>query len=298
MVRKIFAITTYHEPGEKAALMAEEWRRLGICAIGWSDANLCTCKNKNEIVRRLRANNYDIRGAEDVWLFIKEISEGDLILAYSRDNTIAYVGIVKGPCEYNRSNSVGDPKGEFDYAHQRKVEWWTEPHHFDRHDLPKYIADQLGRRGKTVTEIDPGSKGFDGFVEIVNACANSGSRMPGMNEDTVKAGIVKYLHCSIDRLEKGLRIKHAEIAIGKPKKARPDFIAEDKTGRIVLIECKATAGESTIEQVKEYEKQYGKGKEVRLIIVAFRINDACRKKAFEAGNIELFECDLDFRKIQ
>ena len=298
MVRRIFAITTYHEPGEKATIAAEEWRRLGICAIGWSDINFCTCKDKVQVIKRLRGKNYDVRGAEDIWCFLKEISEGDLVLAYSRDNSIAYVGVVKGPCKYDRNNSIGDPDGEFDYAHQRKVEWWGEPHHFDRHDLPKYLADQFGKRGKTVVDIDPGLKGFESFIQVIKVCAISGSKIPGINEDTVKAGIVKYLHHSLDRLEEGLIIKSAEVAIGKPKKTRPDFIAEDKMRRAVLIECKGIAGESTIEQIKEYEKEYGKGKDVRLIIVAFRISDACRKMAREAGNIEIVECDLDFHKIQ
>jgi predicted Mrr-cat superfamily restriction endonuclease len=298
MVNQIFAITTYHEPGEKATLMAEEWRRLGICAIGWSSVNFCACKSKEDVIKSLKTNNYDIRSAEDIWLFINEINAGDLILAYSRNNIIAYVGVVKGPCQYVRNNSVGDPNGEFDYAHQRKVEWWDEPHHFDRHDLPKYFADQLGRRGKTVVKIDLGQKSFKSFIKILKVCANSGARMPGMDEDVVKAGIVKYLYHSIDRLEKGLKIKHCEIAIGKQRKARPDFIAEDKNGRIVLIECKGIAGESAVEQVKEYEEQYGKGKDVRLMIVAFRINQVCRKSALKAGNVELFECDLNFHKIQ
>lgn len=143
MVRRIFAITTYHEPGERASVAAEEWRRLGVCAIGWSDINFCLCKDKDHVIKRLREKNYDIRGAEDIWRFLKEISEDDLILAYSRDNTIAYVGVVKGPIEYNRTNSIGDPNGEFDYAHQRKVEWWDEPHHLIAMICPSTLQPNL-----------------------------------------------------------------------------------------------------------------------------------------------------------
>lgn len=297
MTGRIFAITTYHEH-DKAAEAAEEWKRLGICAIGWSEINFCRYKSKEKIKQRLREKYYE-RGSEDIWNFVMEISEGDLVLAYSRNNTIAYVGEVKGPCKYNRKNSVGDPKGRFDYAHQREVEWWDEPHHFNRHDLPKYFADQFGKRGVTVAEINPNSKGFEGFIKIVKACANSGSKLPGINEDAIKAGLVKYLYHSLDKLEKGLTIKYAEVAIGKrKKKPRPDFIAEDKQGRPVIIECKGTAGEAAVEQVQGYGKEYGAGKNHRLVIVAFRINNACRLAARKAGNIELFECDLTFHKIE
>ena len=155
-----------------------------------------------------------------LWNFVREISEGDLVLAYSRSNTIAYVGEVKGSCKFNRRNSIGDPRGRFDYSHQREVEWWDEPHHFNRHDLPKYFADQFGKRGVTVAEIKPNSKGFAGFIKVVKVCANSGSKLPGINEDAIKAGLVKYLYLSLDRLEKGLTIKNAEVAIGKKKRDR------------------------------------------------------------------------------
>jgi len=301
MTGRIFAITTYHEDGKKAAEAAELWKRLGICAIGWSDIEFCASRvfgNKEEIKQALRNEGYQTRGSEDIWYFMNEINTGDLVLAYSRNNTIAYVGEVKGPCKPNRENAIGDPNGEFDYAHQRKVEWWEEPHHFDRHDLPKYFADQFGKRGVTVAEIIPRSKGFEKFIGIVRACARSGSKLPGINEDAIKAGLVKYLYHSLDKLEQGLKIRYAEIAIGKMKRPRPDFIAEDKEGRIVLIECKGTAGENAVEQVQGYRKEYGGGTEPRLVIVAFRITDSCRLAARKAGNIELVECDLDFQKIE
>ena len=297
---RIFAITTYHETA-KAAEAAELWKRLGICGIGWSEIDFCgkrVLSSKEEIKQALRKKDYSTRGSEDIWCFVKEISEGDLVLAYSRHNTIAYIGEVKGPCELNRKNAVGDPKGKFGYSHQRKVEWWEEPHHFDRHDLPKYFADQFGKRGVTVAEIIPKSKGFERFRKIVATCARSGSKLPGINEDAIKAGLVKYLYHSLDRLEKGLKIKSAEIAIGKKKRPRPDFIAEDREGRKVVIECKGTAGENAVEQVQRYGKEYGRGKEPRLMIVAFRINDFCRSAARKAGNIELVECDLDFQKTE
>lgn len=293
MANRAFAITTFHTSlDNKAIEAAEEWKRLGICAIGWSRVPyLCKCKSKEEVTDLLRKNGYSSYGTGDVWKFVGEIKKGDLVFAYSRNNTIAYVGVVDGPCGLNRDNVIGDPKGEFGYAHQRKVHWRDEPHHFDRRDLPNYFADQFGKKGVTVAEIDVGSKGLEGLIKILNTCAISGSKFPGINEDTIKAGLLKYLHYSLNRLEKGLRLKSAEVAIGKRKRPRPDFIAEDEYGKTVLIECKGTAGESVVEQIQSYGKEYGK--DSRLLVVAFRITDACRSAAKKA-NVELVECDLDF----
>lgn len=301
MTGRIFAITTYHEGARKATEAAELWKNLGICAIGWSDINLCESgvfRSEEEIKQALRGKGYRPQESKNIWYFIKEMNEGDLVLAYSRNNTIAYVGEIKGPCKRNVRNPIGDPKGRFDYAHQRKVEWWKEPHHFDRHDLPRYFADQFGKRGVTVAEIMPRAKGFEKFIKIIKTCARSGSRLPGINEDAIKAGLVKYLYGSLDKLEQGLKIKNAEIAIGKKRRPRPDFTAEDKEGRTVVIECKGTAGENAIEQVQGYRKEYSRGTEPRLMIVAFTITDSCRLAARKAGNIELVECDLDFHKIE
>jgi hypothetical protein len=295
MAGKIFAITTHHKHSKEAA---EEWKRLGICAIGWAPINLCKCRSVEEIKKRLRREDYGTMKAKQIWCFVKRISKGDIILAYSRGKTIAYVGEVKdNRCRLNQKNIIGDPDG-YDYPNQRRVGWWEEPHHFDCHDLPPYLAKQFGKRGVTVAEIDPSPKGFEEFIEIVKACANSGSKLPGINEDGVKAGLVKYLNHSLEKLEPGLTIKHAEVAIGEQKRAIPDFIAKDRRGRTVLIECKGIAGEASVRQIKDYEKEYSKGENSRLIIFAFRVNKACRLAAKKERNVELVECDLDFQKIE
>jgi hypothetical protein len=296
VVHRAFAITTFHTSrGNRAVEAAEEWKKLGICAIGWSKVpNLCRCRSKEEVLDKLGKYGYSSYGAEDVWKFISVMNEGDLVFAYSRKNTIAYVGTVNGPCEFNTNNIIGDPKGDFRYAYQRKVSWWDEPHHFDRRDLPSYFANQFGKKGITVAEIDTGSKGIDGLINILKVCAISGSKFPGINEDLVKAGLLKYLHHSLDTLEKGLKIKSAEVAIGKKRKPRPDFIAEDANGQTVLIECKGIADESAVSQIEGYRREYGK--RCRLLLVAFRITETC-KSAAKKANVELVECDLSFHKI-
>lgn len=291
MTHRIFAITTHHKYSEEAA---EEWKKLGICAIGWSPIDFSKCKSIDEIKRLLKQKYRSTSDADQIWRFQRGIDKGDLILAYARHNTIAYVGESKGHRKFNKNNTIGDPEGKYRYANQMQVMWWDEPRYFDRWDLPEYISNQFGKRHITVTEINPGSKGFEGFVAIVKSCARSDSKLPGMKEDMVKAGLIKYLHRSLDALETGLKIEQAELFVGEK---RPDFIAKDKGGRTVLIECKGNAGLDTVEQIKRYEVEFSKRKNPRLMIVAFRINEACRLAAKKAGNIELYECDLDFKAL-
>jgi len=295
--KKVFAVTTYHKSVNEATEAAEEWKREEICAIGWSFVkNLCSCRSEEEVRERLKEHGGGF-GGKDVWNFVGVMEENDLVLAYSRHNTISYVGEVRGPCRFNTRNVVGDLDGRFRYPHQRKVYWWDEPHHFDRYDLPEFYAAQFGKKGITVRQIDLGSKSFEEFVRLLRACASSSSKFPGINEDAVKAGLLKHLHHSLDNLEKGLILNSAEAAIGKQKESRPDFVAQDEDGRIVLIECKGTAVESTVEQILSYGKEYGEARSPRLMIVAFRISESCRMAARKAKNIELVECDLIFNKI-
>lgn len=288
-MKKVWQITTHHRNPEEAA---EEWKRSGICAIGFAGPGNFKAKSKGELEKIARS--YNSRDLDQLWYFYKEMDEGGLVLAYTRNNTIAYVGEIEGPYKFTKENIVGDPEG-FGYPRQRRVKWWDEPHHFDRKDLPIYLAKQFGKRGITIWPIELGPQGFEGFVSILKTCPISGSKMPGVNEDMVKAGLVKYLHHSLDTLESGLIIKEVEPSIGKRK--RPDFIAKDKKKRLVLIECKGTASADAVDQITDYKKRYGKEENPRLIIVAFKIDERCKSAAKRAGNVELFECDLNFHKI-
>ncbi|MEM2983096.1 MAG: hypothetical protein QXH17_08040 [Candidatus Bathyarchaeia archaeon] len=54
-----------------------------------------------------------------------------------------------------------------------------------------------------------------------------------------------------------------------------DFVAEEKDGKPVLIECKGTARESAVEQIIDCQKEYDKEKNPRLVIVAFKIDQRC-----------------------
>ena len=91
-----------------AAEAAEHWKILGICAIGWSPVNFCKCKTKKQVAELIRKENCTAR-TEEIWSFVSAHT-GDIVLAYSRDNTIAYVGEIDGPCRFNTGNVIGDPK--------------------------------------------------------------------------------------------------------------------------------------------------------------------------------------------
>lgn len=265
----VFAITTHHDEPVDAA---EAWKRNGVCAIGFIR------KRNLRHIKRTRFNR-------DIRLFL-EIDKHDLILAYATRNMIAYVGqVIDGKCLYNDRNEVGDTS-RFDYPNQLRVKWWSEPHHFQRTDLPQFFSAQLGKRGKTVVKLDLGSYSFGKAVEAIRACANSNSAATGPDEDMIKIGLHSYLDRNRDFI-RGLKIRKAEVQITPEN--RPDFVGVDASGRKVLIECKGTATASACDQLMRYKKAHG-GRS-RLILVAFRIDDECKRQARRNG-IELIQCAL------
>jgi hypothetical protein len=273
----IFSIVTHDKDPEGAA---KAWERDGVCAIGWSRyGNL------------KKSRNIKGRAATARDLFIG-MRKGDVVLAYSTGNTIAYVGYVRGEYKYNNSNEVG-VSTKFAYANQRKVEWWRRPRYFDRRDLPQWISSQLGKR-KTITEIDLRGYGFEAALKIIRTCARVGSALSDF-EDLAKAGIRKYADQEVEQLESGLRIISIERSISE--KDRPDFIATDKNGRTVLIECKGTAREADCDQLLRYFNDFRSrnNPKPRLMLIAFTFDQSCRKTA-KANHIETVECDLTFTK--
>jgi RecB family endonuclease NucS len=157
------------------------------------------------------------------------------------------------------------------------------------------IAQQLGITGCTIKEIDPGTYGFEGFRNFLESNAETLSDSGfEINEDTVKAGIRKYLRTYADMLENGLKITNAES--GVPDRMRPDFKARDANGNLVLIECKGTADEDAVWQAIEYRNKFKKEKGTRALLVSFKTTNACRKLAHQ-HDVELFECDLTFSRV-
>ena len=283
-MNSIYAIVTHHPGCRKHTPdeAADAWKECGVCAIGWSKlGNLREVPEEDLLV--------------DMTDFLK-IEQGDLILAYTKRNRIAYVGDVKsGRYSPNSTNLVGKPEedGGFGYPNQKAVNWWSEPVDFLRTDFPESIAKQMGRIGKTVIPLDLGRRSFKQMVDLLKTIP-SGSASEHLDEDTIKAGIVKYLKRNIDALERGMRITYAEKPISKSE--RPDFIAEDVKGRQVVIECKGRADVRSLEQLGERYRRFAT-KNARLFLVAFRIDDECRRLAKRYPNVELREADLRFLPV-
>jgi len=276
---KIYAVVTHHEHPDAAA---EAWKECNVCAIGFhSDKKLTKIGDKDL--------------AADARRFLK-IEKGDIILAYTWGNRIAYVGeVVDGKYVYAKENLVGrsEEQDGFEYPHQYKVAWWDKPYDFSRYDLPRFIYSQLGKRRRTVIPIMLGRRSFDQVKQIIITNAESGSLSYDVNEDMIKAGMRKYLRRHFNSLEKGLKITAAETSISESD--RPDFIAKDEKGKTVLIECKGFAYPADLEQLERYGKDFAKEKP-RLMLVAFKIAEECLNPAKKNPKIELLECDLKFNR--
>jgi hypothetical protein len=278
-MNSIYAITAHHERPDEAA---EAWHECAVCAIGWEQYGRLDKANLDELPANPKT--------------FLDIKRGDLILAYAGGNRIAYVGEVKdGVYHHTKRNIVGmdESEGGFEYPNQYEVKWYDKPYDFSRKDLPPFLLKQLGIKGRTVVKIRLERRSFDEVKQIILTTARSGSLFE-INEDAVKAGIRKYLMHNIDSLEKELKIMKVEERTSETD--QPDFLAKDKNGRTVIIECKGYAYPEDCDQLERYEKSIAK-KKPRLMLIAFRIDDGCLKEAEKNPQMELFECDLKFTKI-
>jgi len=279
-MNRVYTIVTHHERPDDAA---EAWKDCGVCAIGWARHGKLT-EAKRETL------------PIDARRFLK-IRKGDAILAYAGGNRIAYVGeIVNGRYMFTKRNIVGrnEDDGGFEYPNQYKVKWWNKPFDFSRHDLPPFMLNQLGKRGRTVVPIKFYRRSFNEVKQIILATARSGSLSYEVNEDMIKAGLRKYLRRHINSLEEGLKIVKSEKSTSRTD--RPDFVARDKSGKTVIIECKGNAFPGDCEQLERYGENLAK-ENPRLILIAFKIDDGCIDVAKKIPEMELFECDLEFTKI-
>lgn len=276
-MKDIYAITTHHEDPDAAA---ETWKEEGVCAVGWSSFG------------DLRKPKKPL--GEEQKLFMA-IEREDVILAYATDNTIAYVGQVVGGFRPNDRNKVGrsEENDGFGYSNQYRVKWWRDPHHFNRFQLPAELCEQIGKPHRTIVRLELCSFEFDDIIRIIKHSIKTGSALDKL-EDLVKAGLLKYFRKGIDKLEGGLEITHHEEFTSQSD--RPDFVGTDADGNVVLIECKGTARERDCDQLERYRRNYPKGKKRRSMLVAFKFEPNC-KKAARSKDIELVECDLNFKKL-
>lgn len=288
VLSNIYAVVTYHN-NKRALEAAEAWKREGVCGFGWR--GIGNLRKKSERAKALRS---DPRFEKQLDHFLN-VQKGDVVLAYARQNTIAYVGTARRPyAGPKEDNVVGRDRDEggFGYNHQISMKWWTEPRHFARNQLPSWLGDQLGKRGQSVMKLDLGKHGFGRTVTIIKNSVMSGSALDGV-EDLVKAGFLKYVPHRMDKLEEGLKIIMAERFTARTDK--PDFVAVDRNGRHVIIECKGVGRAADCEQLEGYGRRFAK-KKPRLILVAFRFDLDCRIRA-RSKNIQLVECDLKFMRV-
>ena len=73
-------------------------------------------------------------------------------------------------------------------------------------------------------------------------------------------------------------------------------MAEDRNGRQVVIECKGRADVRSLEQLAERYRKFA-DRSARLFLIAFRIDDECRRLAKRYPNVELREVDLKFKPL-
>jgi len=277
-MNSIYVIVTHHKRPNEAA---EAWKDNELCAIGFTQYGNLKKAKKGGLTT-------------DPRLF-SEIEKGDLILAYAKNNKIALVGEVVGEYQHTTDNIIGknEEKGGFGYPNQYKVRWFSDPHDFDRKNLPEDLWKQMGRTGVTVKKLELGKRSFDQVKNIIFTCAISGSLSEIGNEDLIKAGLGKYIKKKINTLEEGLVILESEKQINEND--RLDFLARDNNGNDVIIECKGTAYALACDQVEQYAKYFPEHS--RLFLVAFNITHECKKRADKNKRIELYECELTFKKI-
>ncbi|MBI2986558.1 MAG: DUF91 domain-containing protein [Deltaproteobacteria bacterium] len=297
----IYSVVTYHD-AKFATSAADAWMQSERCAIGYMRSKK-TASRLQSLVKAGEFERDDVLGivkdsrvTRELHLFLK-IKIGDIVIAYCKENTIAAVGICIGEYEYNDKNSVGRPGepdgGQFNYPNQKRVKWFETPTYFPRNELPEKISEQLGKRGRTVTEVDGYSD--DQLLSFLRTTTIKLSYRGKFNEELVKAGLSKYLKQNMDLLEPGFVITSEEEATGQ--RERPDFLAKDASGRTVIIECKGRADETAVTQLVRYRKKYQKQRESpRCFLIASHIDEKCRKEA-KRNKIEFFETDLVFRKV-
>jgi len=268
-VSNFWYIITHKDHPEEAA---EEWRKNGVCAFG---------------TRRFLSDETDFEVNH-----FKEIKKGDVVFAYVKNYNVSYVGtVLSNELKYNTKNSVGNSKNGYGYVNQKFVEWWDKPHHFNTKELPNWMAEQFGKRHRTISPILYSKYSFDEIVDKIKSIL-SGTGLDFLDEKFLQAGIRKFLRRKIDFLELGLSIVDYEKRISDSN--QPDFIAKDKDGVTVIIECKKTAEKSDVEKLLSYSNDISE--KHRMILIAFSITPECRVEA-KRNLIDCFECDLKFNKL-
>jgi len=142
---QVIKIVTHHKDPKRAAEILYED---GVVAVGWTDFGDLTGKTKDEIQQISQAkwggsNLSSLKDANQLITFRDKIHKGDLIIAYSRNNTVAMIGEIEGDYYFDDKNRVGNINGELGYANQLKVVWWEKPRNFNRSKLPPPLDEKV-----------------------------------------------------------------------------------------------------------------------------------------------------------
>jgi len=121
----------------------EDFRDRKVAAIGWDDLAAEAKKGMSRLqLRSLYASMHPssrpgaiISAASQVWRFLNEIKNGDLVTTYSPSNRTYLVGVIKGDAEWH-----SDWAGE-NMSLARPVEWTRE---FERDALSQAAKNSLG----------------------------------------------------------------------------------------------------------------------------------------------------------
>jgi 5-methylcytosine-specific restriction endonuclease McrBC GTP-binding regulatory subunit McrB len=146
---KVVKIVTHHKCPEKAA---ELFYNEGVVAVGWTGLGDIRSLTKEEIMKisqkkwgTSRIESEKIAG--QLITFRDKINEGDIIIAYRKNNIVAMIGEVEGDYYFDDKNKVGNPDGDIGYANQRKVKWWEAPRNFHRSRLPHPLDEKVALPG-------------------------------------------------------------------------------------------------------------------------------------------------------
>lgn len=116
----------------RGGVHADEFEREGVIALGWSDVgDLSDEHSRDDFKDRIRRqypnwkDGRQINGASQLYRFVRELAEGDLVITPVSDTRMIKIGELTGPYDYRPDVVEGFP-------HVRPVNWLDE---FSRDDL-------------------------------------------------------------------------------------------------------------------------------------------------------------------
>ncbi len=125
---KLVKITSHRDVPKLAAKMMIEH---GKVSIGFGPSSRAEDNHRKRMIRKFR----------------DEISIGDVVILYQKNNMVSAIGTIVGECRYDEHNPLGDLGGKIRNPHQRDVRWWTEiKGPFHRSLLPEELVNWVSNQ--------------------------------------------------------------------------------------------------------------------------------------------------------